>query len=246
VDVAVAEGRVCVFVADTTLRSVLVFDADEHFVEELSPPGTAARGFRPCAVLVHGTILYVANVGDRRIERWDMTRREWLTPFAPPDTQPRLIAPTGLCATGDAVLLIADAVQGRVYRVTTKGRWLTPIGRPGRGEGEFVRPKQVCCTPAGSIFVSDAGRQSVLVFDSTGQYRAEIHERADRWKGWTLPMGLIAMSPSDLSPLRRDGGNGPAPAPDAYVVVSDSLGGPPLTLLGIVVRAEEEASTDAN
>ena len=181
----------------------------------------------------------MGNAGDRRIERWSTTSSAWITPLGPPETEPSLVAPTGIFATNDGVLLIADAVRGRVCRVTTEGQWLSSIGKPGRSAGEFVRPKQVCCTPEGLIFVSDAGRQSVLVFDDAGRYVTEIHERAGKWQGWTLPMGLIAMSPADLLPLVQESGNGPNPAPDAYVIVSDSLGGTPLTLLGIVVQKKD-------
>jgi len=235
VDITVdADGRV--YVADTTLRSILVYDAGRHFLEELSPTNDPKRKFRPCGLCVRDGVLYVGNSGDRQIDRWDIADRRWLPPLVPPKNMRGLIAPTGICTTPEGTLLVADALQGTVFRIDPSGQWLKPIGQPGRGLGEFIRPKQVCCGPSGLIFVTDAGRQSVLVFRSAGQYLMEIHERKDRWNGWTLPMGLIALELSDLPLLELPAENGRLPQVDEYVIVSDSLGGISLTLLGVTTK----------
>lgn len=230
--VADVGGRI--FVADTTSRSVLVYDVNGGFREELTPDPSPARRFRPCAVRANGSVLYVGDVGNRRVERFDLVTRQWLPALTPPPEQGGLIAPVGLAVAGDGTLLIADGIRGTVFRVTSDGRWLEPIGRSGRGPGEFVRPKQVCSTPEGIILVSDAGRQSVLVFDREGRFVTEVHERADRWRGWTLPTGLLAVSPSALASVEHAGD---AFRPSSYVIVSDALGGESLTLLGIVTSA---------
>ncbi len=240
-----------VYIADTTFRSVLVYSPLGKFIEELSPSQAADRRFRPAAVLVHGELLYVGNLGDRWVDRFDLGRRQWLEPIVPMGG-PHLLAPTGLAMTADGTLLVVDAIGGRVHRMATDGRWLQPIGRPGRAEGQFVRPKQVCVTASGLILVSDAGRQSVLVFDADGRYVTEVHGQNAAWPGWSLPMGLLAMDGAQwraaTNPSPRDkaasGGQPEVEADEAasgtdadgYVIVSDSLGGDSLTLLRIVER----------
>jgi hypothetical protein len=226
-----ADGRV--YVADPTLRQVLVFDEGGQFVEGLSP-GENER-FRPAAVVVHRGILYAANVGSREVDRFDLMQGRWRPPLKAPPDRPALIAPSGLCVADD-VLLIADALRACVHRVDINGQWLPPIGQAGREAGQFVRPKQVCCAAGGLVLVSDAGRQSVLVFHSDGSYLTEIHEREKEWRGWTLPMGLLAVGPADLSGLlARDKRTKGAEA-DGYVIVSDSLGGVPLTVVAVVSK----------
>jgi sugar lactone lactonase YvrE len=222
-----------VYVADTTLRSILVYHANGRFIEKLSPDSDPSRRFRPCALFAHNQIVYVGNIGDRQIDLWDSAKRKWLSPLVPPAQMRGLIAPTGICATPEGILLIVDALQGMVFRVDHNRQWLRPMGKPGRGPGEFVRPKQICCTSSGMVLVSDAGRQSVMVFSSTGEYLMEIHERADRWNGWTLPMGLTALEPADLPLLELPDQNGIPTKVDEFVIVSDSLGGISLTLVGI-------------
>ena len=220
-----------VYVADTTLHAVLVYDADGRFLEQLTPAGEDPEKFRPCGLTVGADVLYVGNLAPpARLERFELTTRRWLTPFSPPTGSPALIAPTGVCPAPDGSILIADAVRGLLHRVTPEGRWLAPLGSPGRGPGQFVRPKQVCCTAAGLILVSDAGRQSVVVLDARGRPFAEIHEAPEAWDGWTLPTGLLLVDPALLPPQP---GCGTDP-PQQCVIVSDALGKPSLTLLGIV------------
>lgn len=243
VDVAVDEdGRV--YVADTTRHAVLVYDSKGEFIQEITPSADPQRRFRPCAVLVRADMLYIGNLGDRRVDRYDLTAGRWLEAITPPPAARSMVAPTGLAMDAAGVLLIVDAVQSFVWRLAPTGEWLPPLGKPGRLAGEFVRPKQIITTPSGLILVSDAGRQSVLVFDGDGRHLFEIHERENGWRGFTLPMGLVVLPADTLSnratdtaekssSIRNDG---------EYVVVSDSLGGMSLTLLSIVTSTRTEVA----
>lgn len=235
------DGAGQVFVADTTVRAVLVYEAGGKFVEELTPGEGPAGGFRPCGLAVGGDVLYVGNLDARRLERFDLASGAWLSPFSPPAGSPSLVAPTGVWVTPEDVILIADAVRGVVHRVTTLGRWLEALGSPGRGPGQFVRPKQVCCTASGLILVSDAGRQSVLVLDAQGRHFAEIREAPEAWEGWTLPMGLLLLDSASVQSLTVRAAGGMT-LPDQCVIVSDSLGKPSLTLLGLVERGAAEVA----
>jgi hypothetical protein len=149
-----------------------------------------------------------------------------------------------LAVTPGGEIAIADAVRGQVFRVRLNGQWLDPMGRPGREAGEFVRAKQVASSSQELILVTDAGRQSMLVFDRHGRGRfvMEVHEQADKWRGWTLPAGVVALDPADVPTLCGRLSERGLPIPDGFVVVSDSLGFDSLTLLGVVVRSREEAT----
>jgi len=229
----------CVYVADTTLQSVLRYGPDGRFIEELKPTDGSAEAFRPAAVLARNGLVYVGNVARHRIDRWDSSRRMWIEPLAPPPDSPPLVAPTGLAFTAEGVLLIADAVSARVLRSSPDGVWLKPIGRPGLQDGQFVRPKQVCVSGTGLILVADAGRQSVVVFDRNGKFVTEVREQPGAWSGMTLPAGLLALSPGQLSIPPREGDDA-AQSPAEYVIVSDLLGSDSLVLLGVFVQPAEE------
>jgi hypothetical protein len=222
-------GRV--YVADTTWRAVLVYGSDGSFMRELSPTHAPGRPFRPAAVLVREGVLYVGNVGDHRIDRFDLAADRWLDPWAPPEHGQSRFTPTGLTMTD--TLLAVDSFGASVHRIAADGTCTSDIGRLGRGVGEFVRPKNAAVCEDGLIFVVDAGRQSVLVFDSSGVHLTELHEVSGDWHGFTLPAGIVTI-PAERAPmlLARFAKNG-WPAPDAFIVVSDSLGGWPLVLFGL-------------
>ncbi len=232
-----------VFVADTTNRSVVVYGLDGRFERELvgpddaastqpsGPPGASPpplRRSRPTAVRVHDGVLYIADAGHRRVDRYDLGQSGWLDPLRPPPAYPRIAAPTGLDFSADGTLHIVDSLQQRVLRRSAGGEWLPPIGRPGRGAGQFVRPKSVCCT-AGLVLVTDAARQSLLVFQSDGAFVTEVHETSS-WRGFTLASSMAKLSP-DAPPAARITEKGWRP-PDELIVVSDAMGVMPLLLVG--------------
>ncbi|MBN1343781.1 MAG: NHL repeat-containing protein [Phycisphaerae bacterium] len=237
-----SDGRV--YVADTTARAVLVYEATGTFIEKLAPEGDAATAFRPCGVLVHEGLLYVADLGGRCVGRWSTVDRRWLEGIRAAGGSDKLTAPSGLCMTPGGELLVVDAVDCVVQRYSSDGRWLGSIGGPGRLAGQFVRPKQVCCTRGGLILVSDSGRQSVMMFGQDGAFVTEIHERGQGWRGWTLPMGLVVLTAKDLPALEDGDRLGGGVRPDEYVVISDALGAPPLTVLGITGPSSRGASIE--
>jgi len=220
-------GRV--YVADTTLKVVLVYGPMGDYVEQLKPDGA----FRPGSVLVHNEMLYIGDLASQVVRRWHLVERRWLSPLTAAGSGPRMVAPTGLCTTNDGTLLIADAVAGVVFRFSADKKWLPPIGGPGRGEGQFVRPKQVCVTNGGLICVTDAARQSVQIFDRDGRFVVELHERSSNWRGWTLPMGLTSLGSAEWADLTRNPKLSGLSVPDDLLIVSDSLGLPSLVVLGV-------------
>lgn len=222
-------GRI--YVADATRGAVLIYDENGRLQRELG-----GGDQRPCSLLWHDGILYLATSGGKRIQRYDAGADTWLTPVAPPPGAAPLIAPTGLAMSKGGVLLVADAAAAVVYRIALDDRTLPPLGERGRGPGQFVRPKHVAVTPSGRIAVADAGRQSVLFFEPDGSFIGEVGGAGDGGgrgrEGLTLPSGLAVLtgSPAAGGAWAED----PAATGEAeYVLVSDSLGGVSLTLIGI-------------
>lgn len=218
-----------VYVADTTLKVVLSYDPEGRYLGQIAP----GDEFRPGGVLARNGTLYVGDLAGHSVRRWNIDLANWLSPMTSASTSPKMVAPTGLAMTADNTLLVADAVAGVVFRLASDGSPKSPLGRKGRGNGEFVRPKQVCVTRGGSICVTDAARQSIQVFDAAGDFVVEIHERRGAWGGLTLPMGIASLGACDaLDMTRNPNFSRHAEAAD-WLVVSDSLGAPQLVLIGV-------------
>lgn len=220
------------YVADTTRCAVLVFGPNGALNDSLSPVDGPSPTYKPCAALLVGDVLFVGNAGGRRIDRWSVTERRWLEPFAGGGREHALISPTGLALHPDGTLLVADAVAGVVHRLTRDGAWQEPVGKPGRADGELIRPKQVACLPTGHILVTDAGRQTVVIYDADGAFVLEI-KNTDQWPGFTLPAGVLALDSATADRLRPRLQDRGAPPADELFVVSDAMGAPSLTLFGV-------------
>ncbi|MBI4718290.1 MAG: hypothetical protein HY763_10830 [Planctomycetes bacterium] len=222
-----SSGRV--YVADTVRGGILVYDVRGRLEQTLSLPEPGASAARPCALLIHDDVLYVADAVGRRVERRQLSTGAWQAPIAGDARAGGLAQPSGLAMTPDGVLLISDALAGVVHRVTSDGSSLTPLGRRGRGAGELIRPMHVACAESGLVFVADSARQSVSVFDADGAFVLEIAERGEAWRGFTMPIGVACTRRAHTE--RSGNAATPEGVSPEYVVISDTLGGRPLTVL---------------
>jgi sugar lactone lactonase YvrE len=223
-----------VYVSDTTLKVILAYGPGGQYLNQIAPGDVASSNdFRPGGVLAHKGTLYVGDLANHCVRRWSFDEGTWLTSMKPVDAVPKMIAPTGISVTHDDTLIVADAVAGTVFRLTLDGRPMAPLGRRGRGDGEFVRPKQACVTRGGLICVTDAGRQSISVFDHSGTFLIELHERANAWGGLTLPMGIASLGVCESLELNRNPNFSKYADTSDWLVVSDSLGAPSLVLIGV-------------
>ena len=71
-------------------------------------------------------------------------------------------------------LFILDRLNARVVVFDSTGRFVRPIGRRGRGPGEFGAPQQITTTASGEIAVTDVGNRAVLVFGADGRFLRNI------------------------------------------------------------------------
>ncbi len=81
----------------------------------------------------------------------------------------QLAAPQGLAVAGGD-LLVVDAGNARVQRLTTGGAFVAAFGSPGSGPGQFNSPSGIAVGPDGTIYVADTGNDRVQRFDSAGAF----------------------------------------------------------------------------
>jgi hypothetical protein len=85
------------------------------------------------------------------------------------------------------------------------------------------------------VFVADAGRQSVVVFDLSGAFLFEMSETSDGRPNWTLPTGLLTLDSADLATVFRVDQS----MPENWLLVSDPFNARSLTLLGLFIGETE-------
>jgi hypothetical protein len=85
------------------------------------------------------------------------------------DGDDQLHFPTAVATEGASVLVV-DALNFRIVRVSAEGRAAPAFGAAGDEGGALARPKGVAVDAEGRIYVTDAQRDLVLVYDSRGAF----------------------------------------------------------------------------
>lgn len=169
---AIDGGRL-VYVADSTLRKVFVYDSLGLYQRTVGDPTTLLR---PTGVAVNraGDRVYVVDRADNDSEQHRVLA------FA---GDGRLIAeigtrgsapgqfniPVQAAVAPDGTLWVLDAGNFRAQAFDADGRFLRAFGEVGSGFGQFSRPRGIACDGDGNVYVSDAGFGNVQVFDPQGR-----------------------------------------------------------------------------
>lgn len=202
-----------VYVADTWNHRIQKFTPDGRFVTawgglvdtSRDPQGAPGRfwGPRDIAIGPDG-LLYVTDTGNKRVQVFD-TSGTFVRTFGGAGTEPgRFNEPVGLAFAGDE-LLVADAWNGRIQRLTRDGTPLGEIPIQGWENRGITNKPYLAVGPAGQIVVTQPERGQVLQVSPDGQITA-LPRPADRSGRLGLPSGL-------------------AVAPDGAVFVAESGGG---------------------
>jgi DNA-binding beta-propeller fold protein YncE len=153
------------------------FDAGGGLVNSFGRSGTDVGEFRFGAgggnaagagggLAVSGDIVYVADTGNDRIQRFSLDGGHGVV-IVPPGT---LDAPQGLTVRGSR-LTVADDRHHRLVVFDTGGRFLRTVGAgPGPAPGQLANPYDVASDPAGRLFVADDLNHRVVRFSSPPNY----------------------------------------------------------------------------
>jgi DNA-binding beta-propeller fold protein YncE len=132
---------------------------------------------------VAGGLVYVADSGNNRIQRFDLDGGNPTVVVAPG----RLAYPKGLALRGTR-LLIADNQNHRVLAMDTGGRLLREIRTDlSAGRGTLSHPYGVAADPAGRVFVADNMNHRVVRFSTAPAYAYK-----GRWGAYGAEPGRLA------------------------------------------------------
>ena len=190
-DVAVCKGLI--FVSDTVLRTVMVFDVPGKRFYEIgrTKPGVLQK---PLGLATDDECnLYVADATSKRIMVYDQAGnyikalggQEWfdrLTHLAVDDEGTRVYAvDTGGVGSENHHVLVFDIETGRHLR---------NIGKRGTEDGAFNLPRDIAVDASGWLYVVDGGNFRVQVFDANGEFVRQVGKLGRQYGHFARPKGV--------------------------------------------------------
>lgn len=198
-DVTVCKGLI--FVSDTVLRSVMVFDVPGKRFFEIGKkkPGTLLK---PLGLATDDECnLYVADASAKRIMIYNQAGdflkalggQDWfdrLTHVAVDSEGTRVYAvDTGGVGSENHHVLVFDVASGKHLR---------NIGKRGTEEGEFNLPRDITVDEKGWIYVVDGGNFRVQVFDSNGDFERQVGALGRQYGHFARPKGVAVDSDGNI------------------------------------------------
>jgi DNA-binding beta-propeller fold protein YncE len=207
------QGRV--YVCDRTTHRVTrwalntagtTYIHERQFVKRGGGAGAGDGEFdQPVGIAVdrHADLLYVAEAGNRRVQRLEPSTgvhlAHWSHTYAPPLANP--FTPGGLAVDARGELSVGDSANERVLRfsrfpangsATAVGDAPRLIGEPWTPRGSaphMRRPAYVTFAPDGKLWASDSGNNRVVVFERNAA-RELVAAAAPDPAGFDNPVGI--------------------------------------------------------
>ncbi|MDX1530056.1 MAG: hypothetical protein R3362_00885 [Rhodothermales bacterium] len=192
------------YVVDAAAAGVAELGVDGLPLGTLGGPGSGDYAFLSPADVdpTNGLVVYVADAGNGRVQRFSRQRRLLETIPVPADPErveaAQRTGRSGFEATPDTRALtgagrpvaVASAATGEVYAVEDlrgvvlrwedRQRLTRVIGGPEMGAGALEEPVDLALGPDGTLFVADRAQAAVLVYDPFGSFVRRIADGAAR------------------------------------------------------------------
>jgi sugar lactone lactonase YvrE len=176
-----------IYVTDTKLRAVVVFDLEK---KEVSPLKTDAHGamFSPMEVRLDS---------QGRIFVTDSERKEVLVLSPEGKTlmtlgkKEEIGRPTGMVLDeARNRLYVADTIKHRVLAYDLAGKHLLTFGERGSEPGQMNYPVNLAVDRDGQLLVTDSGNFRVQVFDGEGKFLNTFGQLGDSYGSFSRPKGI--------------------------------------------------------
>ncbi len=178
------------YVCDTDPKhnAVVVFDAQDNYVRDITPP----EGSRIIDLALWNDELIVADIDGGQVQAWDKDGKLLRQIAAKGDGPSQLHKPTNLAIGPDGLIFVTDTDQQVVKVYKQDGTFVRIIGVPGDRPGNFARPKGIAVDPEERVYVADAQWDVIQLFTAEGRILLDIPEQPAQAVRdvLTLPAGL--------------------------------------------------------
>lgn len=169
----VSDGHGKVFVSDSVLRNVLIFDFVTKIVRVLDFDNLFGK---PMGMDIGPDgRLYVADAGKMRVLVFGPDGK-YLNSIG---DKSRLLRPMNVAVNSSlGRIYVSDARKHQIVVFTLSGKFLFQFGGMGRGDGKLAMPHGLRFDKNGNLFVADMLNSRIQVFDPEGRFVSSIGDRA--------------------------------------------------------------------
>ncbi len=204
-----ADGKK-IFVTDTQLHAVVVFDLEKKDVHTLQTDAQGAM-YSPTVVRLdsRGRIIVTDSVRrellvlgpknkTQETKSQEEQRQEYKTLLALGKKE-GLDRPTGL-ALDEAHnrMYVADTTKHRIVVYDMDGKYLRAFGERGSEPGQLNFPINLAVDKDGNLLVTDSGNFRVQVFDGKGKFLNTFGQLGDTYGAFSRPKGIALDSDGDV------------------------------------------------
>ena len=185
------------YVADATLKLIMVFDRDGRYLRRIGGPKMFDR-LSSVTVEPDGSRIYVTEIGgvqseNHRIRVFDAVKGGHLFDIGKRGTGPgEFNLPRDLAIGKDGRLYVVDGGNFRVQVFDREGKHLKSFGKVGKQVGDFARPKEVATDREGNVYVADTAFGNFQIFSPDGDLLMFVGDRSetDGPGRYMLPSGI--------------------------------------------------------
>jgi len=153
-----------VYVADSKNHRIQIFTSDGEFLSTFGKGGFGESKLKtPVDVAVYEDFIYVSDSIGYKIAKYT-SDGIFLKSFE--YVSGSVVKPGGLVADPDGNIYFVDAFNYRVVKMNSDGKGLASFGDPGRGNGNFIEPKDIVIDNRGYLFVLDSSTNSLQKFQT--------------------------------------------------------------------------------
>ena len=196
-------------VSDDEKDSILIFDKDGNFVQELGSygegPGQLAD---PAGVtFLNNNELLVVDELNGRVEEFNVHTGNFLKSFGKEGNEDgEFNRPEGIFINDEGHVIVADCLNNRIQVLDKDGKFMFKFG--DNGPGELEEPSG-CIYHKNKFIVSDSGNHCLKVFNKSGKFLYKIGEEGEADGQFSYPCGLCVEKYGDHQNLLVcDSGNG--------------------------------------
>lgn len=167
-----------VYVADTGNNRIQKFDGHGKLLTFIGGFGWGSEQFqRPLDICAdNGLDVFVADYENNRIERYDKDLN-WISSIvsnSAVDDRLQFAFPNSVSISIHGDLFIVDNENKRVLKMNTLREPVISFGGFDWGQGALSAPSRVFVSKNDKVYVSDADKSSVFVYDYYGNYLSQI------------------------------------------------------------------------